>query len=115
VVSADSGLFDSIVVTLTYLRRNRVQAELAETYGVSQPTISRAITAMTPLLEDRRSPRGQLGGGLQQIVGFHIECSCEGVQVFRHTLILDALASSPTPRHTPISLSSRVFRGNSPA
>jgi hypothetical protein len=38
------------VVTLTYLRRNRVQAEIAETYAVSQPTISRAIAAITPLL-----------------------------------------------------------------
>lgn len=44
------GLFKSVVVALTYLRRNRVQAELAETYGVSQPTISRAITGMTPLI-----------------------------------------------------------------
>jgi DDE superfamily endonuclease len=33
-----------------YLRRNRVQAELAEAYGVSQPTISGAITGMTPLI-----------------------------------------------------------------
>ena len=39
-----------MVVTLTYLRRNRVQCELAETYGVSQSTISRAIVAVTPLL-----------------------------------------------------------------
>ena len=46
------GLFQSVVVTLTYLRRNRVQVELAETYGVSQPTISRAIATMTPLLGD---------------------------------------------------------------
>ena len=45
------GLFKSVVVTLTYMRRNRVQAELAETYGVSQPTISRAITVITPLIE----------------------------------------------------------------
>ncbi len=44
------GLFKSVVVTLTYLRRNRVQDEIAETYEVSQPTISRAITTMTPLL-----------------------------------------------------------------
>ncbi|RLK60526.1 transposase family protein [Actinokineospora cianjurensis] len=43
------GLFTSVVVALTYLRRNRVQVELAETFGVSQSTISRAITAMTPL------------------------------------------------------------------
>jgi hypothetical protein len=44
------GLFKSVAVALTYMRRNRVQAELAETYGVSQSTISRAITGVTPLL-----------------------------------------------------------------
>src|SRR5229473_2366167 len=44
------GLFKSVTVALTYMRRNRVQAELAETYEVSQPTISRAITGVTPLL-----------------------------------------------------------------
>jgi hypothetical protein len=44
------GLFKSVVVALTYLRRNRVQAELAETFEVSQSTISRAITGLTPLL-----------------------------------------------------------------
>jgi hypothetical protein len=42
------SLFKSVVVALTYLRRNHVQQELAEYYGVSQPTISRAITAVTP-------------------------------------------------------------------
>jgi alkylated DNA repair dioxygenase AlkB len=45
------GLFDSVVVALTYMRRNRVQAELAETYQVSQPTISRAVTIVTPVIE----------------------------------------------------------------
>ena len=44
------GLFRSVTVALTYMRRNRVQAELAETYGVSQSTISRAVTSITPLL-----------------------------------------------------------------
>ncbi|WP_317496454.1 transposase family protein [Haloechinothrix sp. LS1_15] len=44
------GLFRSVVVALTYLRRNRIQAELAEAYEVSQPTISRAVAAITPLL-----------------------------------------------------------------
>ena len=44
------GLRNALTVTLAYLRRNRVQAEIAETYGVSQPTVSRAISAMTPLL-----------------------------------------------------------------
>lgn len=44
------GLRNAVIVTLTYLRRNRVQAEIAEACGVSQPTISRAISAVTPLL-----------------------------------------------------------------
>jgi DDE superfamily endonuclease len=44
------GLFKSVVVTLASLRRNHVQQELAEYYGVSQSTISRAITAITPEL-----------------------------------------------------------------
>lgn len=44
------GLFTSVVVTLTYLRRNRIQAEIGECYGVSQSTVSRAVTALTPLL-----------------------------------------------------------------
>jgi hypothetical protein len=42
------GLYKSVVVALTYMRRNRVQVELAETYDVSQSTISRAITGITP-------------------------------------------------------------------
>jgi len=46
------GLFRSVVVTLTYLRRNHVQAELAEYHGVSQPTISRAVTTLTPALAE---------------------------------------------------------------
>lgn len=44
------GLYKSVVVTLTYLRRNRVQQELAETFDVSQSTISRAIAGLTPVL-----------------------------------------------------------------
>ncbi|MGH3963303.1 MAG: transposase family protein [Pseudonocardiaceae bacterium] len=45
------GLYTSMVIALTYIRRNRVQVELAETYGVSQSTISRAVARITPLLE----------------------------------------------------------------
>lgn len=41
------GLFASVAVTLIYLRRNHVQQELAEYYGVSQLTASRVITAIT--------------------------------------------------------------------
>ena len=44
------GLYKSIVVILTYMRRNRVQAEIGEAFGVSQPTISRAIKALTGAL-----------------------------------------------------------------
>jgi hypothetical protein len=44
------GLCKSVVIALIYMRRNRVQVELAETYDVSQSTISRAITGITPLL-----------------------------------------------------------------
>jgi hypothetical protein len=44
------GLYKGVVVALTYLRRNHVQAELAETHDVSQSTISRAITGLTPVL-----------------------------------------------------------------
>jgi DDE superfamily endonuclease len=44
------GLFKSVLVALTYLRRNRAQAEIAETYGVSQPTVSRAVTGLTAVL-----------------------------------------------------------------
>lgn len=36
-----------MVITLIYLRRNRTQQDLALTYGVSQPTISRTVAAMT--------------------------------------------------------------------
>ncbi len=50
------GLFKSVVVALTYLRRNHVQQELAEYYGVSQSSISRAITAITPRLAQVLSP-----------------------------------------------------------
>jgi hypothetical protein len=44
------GWYKSTVVALTYLRRNRVQAEIAEAYDVSQSTISRAVATLTPLL-----------------------------------------------------------------
>ena len=66
------GLCKSVVVALTYMRRNRVQAELAETYGVSQPTISRAVTGITPLLgkvlRDYVPTASELDGRTQYIV-----------------------------------------------
>lgn len=45
------GLYEALVVTLAYLRKNRTQAELGQTYGTSQPTVSRQIAAVTPLIE----------------------------------------------------------------
>ena len=46
------GLFKSVVATLTYMRHNRTQAEIGESFGVSQPTISRAVSAITPLIPE---------------------------------------------------------------
>jgi hypothetical protein len=46
------GLFRSMVITVTYLRRNHVQAELGEYHGVSQATVSRAVSALTPWIAD---------------------------------------------------------------
>jgi hypothetical protein len=45
------GMFTCVCVTLTYLRRNRRQVELAEQYDTSQPTISRAISALTTWID----------------------------------------------------------------
>ncbi len=50
-VPSSLGLRKAVIVTLTYLRRNRAQADLAETFDTSQPTISRAISAVVPLLQ----------------------------------------------------------------
>jgi len=44
------GLYKSVVIALTYMRRNRAQQELAETYGTSQPTVSRANSRITARL-----------------------------------------------------------------
>ena len=34
------------------MRHNRTQAEIGESFGVSQPTVSRAISAITPLIPE---------------------------------------------------------------
>jgi predicted transcriptional regulator len=44
------GLLNSVAATLAYLRHNRTQSEIGESLGVSQSTICRAITVVTPLL-----------------------------------------------------------------
>ena len=41
------GLSGSLRATLMYLRQNIVQAVIGELLGVSQPTISRAVKALT--------------------------------------------------------------------
>jgi hypothetical protein len=73
------GLRGALTVTLTYLRRNRVQAEIAEDYGVSQPTISRAVSSITPLLVQalmEYAPTADvMGDGRQYIVdGMLLPC-----------------------------------------
>lgn len=66
------GLFRSMVIALTYMRRNRVQWELAETYDVSQSTVSRAIARMKPFiaqaLEDFVPTADDLDPQLQYVV-----------------------------------------------
>jgi hypothetical protein len=44
------GLFNSVAVTLSYMRHNDPQAKIGEEFGVSQSTVSRAISVITPLL-----------------------------------------------------------------
>ena len=80
------GLSGSLRATLMYLRQNIVQAVIGEILGVSQPTISRAIKALTEaisrtlavlLLTAEEVPRG---------------CDCRGG---RHPLPLPGLARAP--------------------
>jgi len=44
------GLFTRIRLTLMALRMNLTQAQLGELFGISQPTVSRILTALTPVL-----------------------------------------------------------------
>ena len=46
------GLFNSVAATLCYMRHNDPQAKIGEEFGVSQPTISRAIAVITSLLAE---------------------------------------------------------------
>jgi hypothetical protein len=46
------GLYQSVKATLTYMRHNRTQSEIGESLGVSQSTISRAISALTPIIPE---------------------------------------------------------------
>lgn len=44
------GLFNSFVIALRYARTNHTQAEIAESRGISQPSVSRAVAGVTPVL-----------------------------------------------------------------
>jgi DDE superfamily endonuclease/Helix-turn-helix of DDE superfamily endonuclease len=46
------GLFDSVAATLCYMRHNDPQAKVGEEFGVSQSTISRAVSVITRLLAE---------------------------------------------------------------
>lgn len=46
------GLVNSVAVTLKYKRHNTAQAEIGESFGVSQSTVSRAIKVITPLIAE---------------------------------------------------------------
>ena len=41
------SLHEALTITLRYLRTNHTQHEIAETVGYSQPTVSRAVSALT--------------------------------------------------------------------
>lgn len=66
------GLYKSVVAALAYMRRNRTQADIGESLGVSQPAISRAVSAITPLLARALSgfvpTAGELGDGTHYVV-----------------------------------------------
>jgi DDE superfamily endonuclease len=57
---------------LTYMRHNRTQAEIGESFRVSQSTISRAVSVITPLISDATSgyvpTAGELNPDEQYIV-----------------------------------------------
>jgi Helix-turn-helix of DDE superfamily endonuclease/DDE superfamily endonuclease len=69
------GLYKSVVIALTYMRRNRIQAELAETFGVSQPTVSRAVSAITPLLGNALTDYVPTAGDLDEKTQYIVDGS----------------------------------------
>lgn len=67
------GLFRSVAATLSYLRHNRTQSEIGESLGVSQPTISRAISAITPLLATALSDYVPVAGDLDECAQYIVD------------------------------------------
>lgn len=47
-----TGLFKAVVIAVAYLRQNIVQEVLGEYFEVSQPTVSRIINQLTPVVAD---------------------------------------------------------------
>ena len=80
------GLRDSLRAALIYMRHNIVQAVIGEQLGVSQPTISRAIGALTDAIA--RALKDLLLTAEEVPEG----CDCRGG---RHPLPLPGLARSP--------------------
>lgn len=50
------GIFNAVHLTLCYLRRNHVQQELAELFGISQASVSRIIARVTEALGEHLKP-----------------------------------------------------------
>jgi Helix-turn-helix of DDE superfamily endonuclease len=67
------GLFNSVVAALSYMRHNRTQAEIGESLGVSQPTVSRAITVVTPLLSAALAEYAPTADELDQAVQYIVD------------------------------------------
>jgi hypothetical protein len=58
-MAAGTGLRNALTATLTYMRRNRAQAEIAENYGVSQPMNSTPGLATSRTVRCSRAGRGR--------------------------------------------------------
>ena len=80
------GLSGSLRATLMYLRQNIVQAVIGEILGVSQPTVSRAIKALTEAISRT------LAVLLFTAEKVPEDCDCRGG---RHPLPLPGLARAP--------------------
>ena len=80
------GLSGSLRAALMYMRQNIVQAVIGERLGVSQPTVSRAIKAITAAISRT------LAVLLLTAEEVPEDCDCRGG---RHPLPLPGLARSP--------------------
>jgi GrpB-like predicted nucleotidyltransferase (UPF0157 family) len=73
---------DHILVTVVYLRLHLPQAALAELYGVTRPTVTRAIHEMRPLLAARSfAVPGRPGIRLRTLVEVFAYAEAEGVEL----------------------------------